>query len=285
MVDTSDWPKPSVEELPELYEDLDTMVQEAETQLREHFVIKENPEERIIFEEASVSDYLKAIDANSEVIIAFFQKIAGLPDREFERQYGVGGVGSRLRKRKTSLMDVEDAQEFAVALEELMPYSLPLEGVLYAFYKSWEGDQRRFYRMRYESEILEFLQDNGYEAWKGTSLAGEPDIVIPESAPYEVIGEVRVIQRTDKEKRFKEFRSEAFEAAANFPEAKFVAVANLGKEYLEERDREKVRQEITKNGSSEIDAVIFHDERDELLSILGNWNVSTNAQTTLDDAT
>jgi len=283
MVNTSDWPKPSSEELPELYDDLDQMVNDAETILRKHFTIAENPN-RIVFGDATAADYMEAIDTNPNVIIAFFQKLAGLPDREFERQYGVQGVGSRLRDRKTSLKGVEDAEEFAEALEQLMPHSLPLKGVLYAFYKSWEGDQRRFYRMRYESEILDYLCENGYAAWKGNSLPGEPDIVIPESTPYEVVGEVRVIQRTDKEKRFKEFRSEANEASENFPEAKFVAVANLGKEYLEQRDREEVRAEITKNGTSEIDAVIFHDERDELLGTLDNWGVSKDPQTTLSDA-
>ncbi|KPN30789.1 hypothetical protein SY89_01529 [Halolamina pelagica] len=211
-------------------------------------------------------------------MIALFQKIAGLPDREFERQYGVRGIGSRFRDRKTSLKDVEDAQTFAKALAELMPESLSMEAALFAFYKSWEGDQRRFYRMRYEDEFLEFLNEEGYEAWKGNSLPGEPDIVIPESDPYDVIGEIRVIQQKDKQKRFKEFRTEAHEAHTNFDDINFVVVANLGRQYLEDHGRETVRSEINKDGMSEIDAVFFHDERDEFIEQLEEWSVSKNPQ-------
>jgi hypothetical protein len=282
-MDISDWPRPSQEELPDMYEDIDEMVQVAERLLREHFTVERSPEERVQFGNATGEDFLTAIDADHTVMIALFQKVAGLPDREFERQYGVRGVGSRFRDRKSSLQGVEDAEEFAEALAELMPDSLALETVLYSFHKSWEGDQRRFYRMRYESEFLEFLNENGYAAWKGNSLPGEPDIVIPESEPYEVIGEIRVIQQKDKQKRFKEFRTEAHEAHENFDGINFVVVANLGRQYLEDHGRETVRAEITKQGSSEIDAVFFHDEREEFLERLEEWAVSRNTQQSLDD--
>lgn len=282
-MDISDWPRPSDEELPDMYEDIDEMVHTAENELREHFEITESPDERIQFGEATSEDFLNAIDANHKAMIALFQKVAGLPDREFERQYGVRGVGSRFRDRKSSLKDVDDAQEFADALAELMPESLSLETVLYTFYKSWEGDQRRFYRMRYESEFLEFLNEEGYAAWKGNSLPGEPDIVIPDTEPYEVIGEIRVIQQKDKQKRFKEFRTEAHEAHENFDDINFVVVANLGRQYLESHGRETVRSEITKDGASEIDAVFFHDERDDFIKQLEEWGVSKEAQQSLSD--
>lgn len=273
-MDISDWPRPSREELPDMYEDIDRMVRVAETHLREHFIVESDPDERVQFGEATSEDFLAAMDADHEVMIALFQKVAGLPDREFERQYGVRGLGSRFRDRKSSLRGVEDAETFADTLAELMPESLGLETTLYAFYKSWEGDQRRFYRMQYESEFLEFLNENGYAAWKGNSLPGEPDIVIPESEPFEVIGEIRVIQQKDKQKRFKEFRTEAHEAHENFDAINFLVVANLGRQYLEDHGREAVRNEITKHGSSEIDAVFFHDEREELLARLQEWGVS-----------
>jgi hypothetical protein len=269
-----DWPRPSEDELPDMYEDIDNMVRTAEKELRSHFNIKEIPEERIQFKKATPDDYLNAMDADHETMIALFQKIAGLPDREFERQYGVRGFGSRFRSRKTSLKETEDARAFAEALADLMPDSLSLEAALFAFYKSWEGDQRRFYRMRYESEFLDFLNEEGYSAWKGNSLPGEPDIVIPESEPYDVIGEIRVIQQKDKQKRFKEFRTEAHEAHENFNEINFAVVANLGQQYLKDHGREVVRGEINKNGASEIDAVFFHDERDKFLEQLVEWDVS-----------
>jgi len=275
------WPRPSEEELPEMYEDIDHLVQTAERELRNHFTITNGSEERIQFGEATPEDFMSAIDADHEAMIALFQKIAGLPDREFERQYGVRGVGSRFRDRKTSLKGVEDAERFAEALADLMPESLSLEAALYSFYKAWEGDQRRFYRMRYETEFIEFLAEEGFEAWKGNSLPGEPDIVIPEAEPYEVIGEIRVIQQKDKQKRFKEFRTEAHEAHDNFDDIKFVVVANLGRQYLEDHGRETVRGEITKGGSSEIDAVFFHDEREECIEQLEEWSVSKNPQQSL----
>lgn len=273
-MDVSDWPRPSRKELPDLYEDIDEMVRIAEQLLREYFTIERDPEERIQFGDATDEDFLAALDADHEVMVALFQKVAGLPDREFERQYGVRGVGNRFRDRKSSLQDSEDAEQFARVLAELLPDSLGLETTLYTFYKSWEGDQRRFYRMQYESEFLEFLKESGYAASKGSSLRGEPDIVIPESEPYEVVGEIRVIQQKDKQKRFKEFRTEAREAHANFDCIKFVVVANLGRQYLDDHGRETVRTEIDKYGSSEINAVFFHDEREEFLAQLEEWEVS-----------
>lgn len=274
-MDISDWPRPSQDELPGMYEDIDEMTTRAERLIRDNFDVKPaDGEERIQFDEADTDDYLSLLDSDHEVMVAVFQKVAGLPDREAERQYGITDVGSRLRDRKSSFEGYDDAEKLAEILEEIMPESLSMETMLYTFYKSWEADQRRFYRMRYESEILDFLDENGYPSFKGNALPGEPDFVIPDAEPYEVIGEVRVIQKKDKEKRFKEFRSEAEEAKDNFGDVYFVAVANLGKQYLSSRDREAVRSEITKDGVSEIDLVVFHDERDMFLDKLAEWGVS-----------
>jgi len=274
-MDISDWPRPSDEELPDMYEDIDEMTQKAEELFREHFTITEqNGNERVQFGSADVDTFLEFLDADHGVSVAVAQKVTGLPNREFERQYGIGDIGQRLRNRKTTFRGVDDAERFAEVLNDIMPDSLSLEALLYAFYKSWEGDQRRFYRMRYEDDIRQFLNENSYPTFKGNSLPGEPDLVIPDTEPYQIIGEVRVIQKTDKEKRFKEFRSEANEAKNNFDNIKFVAVANLGKQYLEARDREDVRAEITKNDTSKIDAVFFHDERAEMIEKLEDWSIS-----------
>lgn len=51
-------------------------------------------------------------------------------------------------------------------------------------------------------------------------------------------------------------------------------MANLGRQYLEDHGRETVRTEIDKRGASEIDAVFFHDEREQFLSQLEEWGVS-----------
>jgi hypothetical protein len=47
-----DWPRPSEEKLPEMYEDIDELVQTAERELRDHFIIIDDPEERIQFGES-----------------------------------------------------------------------------------------------------------------------------------------------------------------------------------------------------------------------------------------
>lgn len=258
-----------------MYEEIDRMLTIIEKEIRSHFEVEQDgADERVIFSHADPDDYLTVLDANHEVMVPFFQKVAGLPDREFERQYGIGGIGQRLRSLKSSLAEHDDAERFAEVLAEVMPDSLAMESLLYTFFKMWEADQRRFYRMRYEEDIREFLEEHGYPNFKGNALPGEPDVVIPDSAPYEVVGEIRVIQQKDREKRFKEFRSEAAEAATNFPDARFVAIANMGA-YIERLDdRAALRDAITKAGSSAIDAVFFHDERDELLDQLQQWGVS-----------
>ena len=279
MTDMSDWSRPSSNELPELYEETEEMIEQADSLLRDYFEVDTSCSmDRIVFDGSDQDDFLRALNADHEIMVPLFQKVAGLPDREFERQYGVSGIGQRLKGRKTTFEGYEPAERFAEVLSEVMPSSLSLESIFYTFFKMRESDQRRFYRMRYEKDIREFLMENGYPNFKGNSLPEEPDFVIPESEPYEVIGEVRVIQRKDREKRFKEFRSEAAAAATNFPDARFVAVANMGAYIEHHDDRESLRDGITKNGSSEIDAVFFHDERDELLDQLSEWGVTRQSK-------
>lgn len=279
MTDMSDWSRPSNNELPELYEETEEMIEQADSLLRDYFEVDTSCSmDRIVFDGSDQDDFLRALNADHEIMVPLFQKVAGLPDREFERQYGVSGIGQRLKGRKTTFEGYEPAERFAEVLSEVMPSSLSLESIFYTFFKMRESDQRRFYRMRYEKDIREFLMENGYPNFKGNSLPEEPDFVIPESEPYEVIGEVRVIQRKDREKRFKEFRSEAAAAATNFPDARFVAVANMGAYIEHHDDRESLRDGITKNGSSEIDAVFFHDERDEILDQLSEWGVTRQSK-------
>jgi len=279
MTDMSDWSRPSSNELPELYEETEEMIEQADSLLRDYFEVDTSCSmDRIVFDGSDQDDFLRAINADHEIMVPLFQKVAGLPDREFERQYGVSGIGQRLKGRKTTFEGYEPAERFAEVLSEVMPSSLSLESIFYTFFKMRESDQRRFYRMRYEKDIREFLMENGYPNFKGNSLPEEPDFVIPESEPYEVIGEVRVIQRKDREKRFKEFRSEAAAAATNFPDARFVAIANMGAYIEHHDDRESLRDGITKSGSSEIDAVFFHDERDELLDQLSEWGVTRQSK-------
>jgi len=268
------YPRTSESELPELYNELDRMLETADSVLREQFHVETNGNaDSVVFADATEQDFLDALWADTETMVPFFQKVSGLPDREFERQYGISGIGSKLRGRKTDFRDEEHAQTFAKALNELLPPRLSVEALLFAFVKLWENDQRRHYRARYEGKVLDHLNDGGFPAFKGNKLPGEPDIVIPDTEPYEVTGEVRVIQQKDRKKRFKEFGSEARTAEEHFPDAKFVVVANVGR-LIEREDREDVRDDIHTSAAAHIDGVFFQDELDELISQLSEWGVT-----------
>jgi hypothetical protein len=253
---------------------LDDLLDEAETALRRHFVIEtdECGHERIVFGKATTSDFLDALWEDSHSLMPLFQKITGLPDPEFERLYGEKNIGN-LRDRKTDFRDEEQAVKFADALVDLLPDDLALETVLFAFVKMWENDQRRHERAKYEEYVREYFEEHGYPNFKGNTLPGEPDFVVPTEEPYEVVGEVRVIQQRDQRKRFKEFGSEARAAAENFPDAKFVAVANVTQFNLRER-REALREEVHKASAANIHAVAFQDELDRLVDHLNEWGVT-----------
>lgn len=268
------YPRPNSEELPGLYERLDELVSDAEAALRRHFHVEtgECGHERIVFGEATRSDFLDALWQDSHSLVPLFQKIAGLPDREFERLYGEQNIGN-LRDRKTDFRDEEQAIRFADALVDLLPHDLALETVLFAFVKMWESDQRRHERAKYEEYVREYLEEHGYPNFKGNTLPGEPDFVVPTDDPFEVVGEVRVVQQRDQQKRFKEFGSEARAAAENFPGAKFVAVARVPQVNLRER-REELREEVHDASAANVHAVVFHDELDRLVDQFDQWDVT-----------
>jgi len=276
-----DYPRTSEEELPELYDELDRMLEQIERVLRMQFPLRDVGEgDKVVFKNASTDNYLDAMWADPEAMVPFFQKISGLPDREFERQYGIRNVGSSLRGRKTDFRNEDRATTFAEAVDELLPDELYLETLLYTFVTIWENDQRRHYRARYEETVLDHLNERGYPAFKGNSLPGEPDIVIPENEPYEVTGEIRVIQQKDKKKRFKEFGSEARVAEEHFPDTYFIVVANVGN-YITTVDREELREEIYEEAAGPIDRIVFQDELDDLVAQFDEWGITR--QETLSD--
>jgi hypothetical protein len=129
---------------------------------------------------------------------------------------------------------------------------------------------------------LEDLNEAGFPAFKGNKLPGQPDLVVPDTEPHQVTGEVRVIQRKDKKKRFKEFGSEARDAEEHFPDAKFVVVVNMGR-YLEEVDRESLRDEIHEASGGGIDRVYFQDEMKLLISELEEWGITRQQRLNGDD--
>lgn len=267
------YPQPNSDELPELYEELDQLIEVAERALREHFHISvDHGHERISFHRSTTTNFLGALWDAPEAMVPAFQKVTGLSDREFARLYGERGIGN-LKKRKSDFREEEKAILFANALVEHLPREMYLETFLYTFVKMWENDQRRHYRGHYENYVREYLQERGFANFKGTKLPGEPDFVIPREEPYEVLGEVRVIQPEDKRKRFREFRDEAEAAAAHFPDARFVALIQTPSYYLRDR-REELRAEVLGIDPEKIDLVVFHDELGRLISELIEWSIT-----------
>lgn len=275
-MDTEDWPRPNIKELPDLYEDLDDHLDSAEDAIRKHIPVEERDGiEYVKFGEASEDDILDFMQEDPEATVMLLQKISGFTDREWGSLYQEKGLGTTLTGYKTDFRDRDNAQTFAEAMVEHLPNELHLETVLYTFFTMWENDQRRFYRMYYEEEVNEHLREHGFDAGKDETLKGQPDIVISRDGPIQVIGETRVMKLEDFRKRIKNFRDEAREAAINHPDCYFVVVASMPTHALENR-REEIRGEI--NSHPRIDRVFFSDELDDLVEQLEDWGVNKMAQ-------
>lgn len=268
-----EFPRPNSEELPDLYDDLDQLLVEAETVIENHLDVFEDEfgNNIVYFGETDVQAYLDAMWDAPHAVVELFQDITGLSDREFERLYGIANIGG-LKTRKTDFRGETKAIQFAETVKELLPAEMYLETVLFTYQTVWQADHRRHYRADYEATVREHLSDNGFSVKKDESLPGQPDFVIPKSEPFGVVGEVRVVVPRDYDKRFKEFGTEARKAKREFPNAKFVAVANLPLFDIHEH-REELREMIHELSEATIHRVVFPDELDELVSQLEEWNV------------
>lgn len=272
-----DFPKPDEDILPDLFEHLDEQVEIVEQTLRQHFLIENrHGHEIVVFGAADKEDFLEALYENPETMVPFFMKITGLARRVFARVYGVDHIDQMKGWEQKDLRKTEKGQTMAEAVNELLPDKMYLETALFSFYKMWEADKRRTFRREYEAVILERLRDKGYPAKKDETIKGKPDIAIPATTPYEVLGEVRAIDIDDFQKRAKNFRDEATEAKQNYPRAYFVAVAEMPKHQLKRR-REKLREGVE---AGNIDLVVFQDEMDLLFDTLEEWGIRKQPQQT-----
>jgi hypothetical protein len=74
----SDWPRPSGDELPELYEETEGMIKRANGILRDHFQVDSSGSmDCVVFDDAGQDDFLRALDADHEVMVPLFQKLRG----------------------------------------------------------------------------------------------------------------------------------------------------------------------------------------------------------------
>ncbi|MFB6176888.1 MAG: hypothetical protein ABEI99_07055 [Halobaculum sp.] len=265
-----EYPTPNEEELPQLYDDLRERLDTTETVLRDFFPIETaGQHERVVLSSVSETTYLDAMWEEPAVMVELFQNVTGLSDCEFERLSGHANIGG-LKERKTNFTDEEKAEAFASAVREQLPESMYLETLLFTYQTVWQADHRRHYRRQYEETVRETLRDAGFGVVKDESFPGKPDFVVPTESPFLAVGEVRVVVPRDYDKRFKEFGSEARKASESFPDAKFVAVANVPAYELDER-RTELRAMIHDLAEAEIDAVVFQDEIDDLTTQLERW--------------
>ncbi len=266
-----DYPKPGADLLPNLYDHLDQQVEIAEHVLRAHFEIEaRDGHEIILFCQSTTQNYLDAMYDEPETMVPFFMKMTGLTRRVFGRVYGIGHVDHIKKWSQKDLRKTERGQALADAVDSLMPPEMYLETALYTFYKMWEKDKRPSFRREYENVVIDQIQRAGYSVTKDEKIFGKPDLAIPSSPPYEVLGEVRSLDMDDFQKRVKNFKSEAQAAKRNYPKARFIVVAKIPQHQLEEK-RENLRRMIIDTG--DIDLVIFHDEMDKLFDTLSRWGV------------
>lgn len=260
-----DWPKPNRDQLPDMYRDIESLVERAGTILTDDVPMTER---RLIFDQLTTDELLDMLHKDPDALVPLFQKVTGLPDREFHALYGESSIGSRLRSYKTDFRNRDNARTFAEGILENLPESLHVETALYTFAKMWESDQRRFARMHFEGGVREYLRENDIPNQKDESLPGQPDFVVPDPDNVQVVGEVRVVRPEDIKKRVKNFRDEAREAAKNFPDARFAAIVNLPPYALNDQ-RDQRRSTIE---APEIDGVFFRDELDDLVSTVSDWS-------------
>lgn len=269
----SDYPEPTANLFPELHAELDDLADRIETNIMHYLPVEtDHGVTTIKFGSVSPEQYLRSMNADLEAMIPFYMKLTNITNRVFSRQTGIKSIGS-LKDRKSSVLNSNKARVFAERVAAELDTDKVMQGVILAFRNAWQTDHRR-HAIQLEENVLESLNDNGYEAYKGNTMVGEPDIVIDGAEAPDVTGEIRSISMEDMEKRKKNFDSEASIAKEEHPDAYFITVVELPKYALEEKGKGNIRTEICSYGNGNVDAVFFEDEMDELVVQLGKWGVT-----------
>lgn len=262
-------PRPNINELIDLYNELDEMTKQIAEILVELPQPFYDPISGILFFERMTEEILiPIIEKNPKALIPFFTTICGLSIREFERLYNVKDVYSLQTKFNR---DSQKEKKFVKIIKDLLPPQIYIETVLYKFYKNWEEHQKRHKRGKaFEESVRTFFRKNGYDCRKITSPI-EVDAAIPSDNPLIVIP-IRIGVTRDLVKRAKEFGSEFNEIRKYFSRAKFVVV--FGIPVHESHQREIIREKIKEYGpAGGYDAIVFGDELETLLSKLEQWGI------------
>jgi len=222
-------PRPNLEELWGLYEELDKMTKRVleVLMLSEHF---EKESFRIRFDEMGASDIEELIMKDREVMIPFFAMICGLSIRELERLFGIKDVYNLRGIKKIGKRSKRKLKEFAEVVSDLLQHPLTLETVAYKFYKNWEEHQKRHFRgRRVQDAVTEGLKKYGFDVGRIelelVDQKREIDCAIPpDPNNIEIAIQVRTGVRRDLAKRAKEFSSEYDEMAQHYPNIGFIPV-------------------------------------------------------------
>ncbi|MCG2867723.1 MAG: hypothetical protein L7H08_09370 [Vulcanisaeta sp.] len=271
-------PRPNYGELPDLYEELDSMTRRIGTILIGSELF-ESDKSCVNFDRATEDVISNLIERDPGVMVPFFVMICGFSVRELERLYGIKNVYSLMTH-----LDREKLANFAQAITENLRGCIHIEALLYKFYKNWEEHQKRHYRgSTAEKFVIEFLKKNGYEAGKikvrcgGKVREREIDCAIPpDPQNLQVIVMIRYGVFRDLVKRAKEFSSEFDELSQCFPNAKFVVVYFVSPHESSKLKEFRERIESERVGKRPYDLVILtKEDLNELLKKLKEWNIRT----------
>jgi len=267
-------PRPSEEEIPELYGELNDMTRRIAEVLTASKLYDAETRE-VDFGKATSEDLIDLVNKDPKVMVPFFVMVTGLSYREFRRR-GIKDVYS-LRKPK----DRSKIEPFADSVKGLLAHPLRLETVLYKFYKNWEEHQKRHWRgRRAESDVCKAIgnhcRDVGKRVFESNDMncsdvkRREIDCAVPRENPVVAIN-VRVGVKEDRAKRIKEFAAELSELRRCLPNIKYFVVAYLVPEH--EKDQiEGIRAEFMKEASFDL-VILARDELKVLVEKLREWKV------------
>lgn len=265
-------PKPSYDELPGLYNELDEMARKISDILtKSRFYDRSTG--LVHFERLSEEELLNLIQSSPNELVPLFVAFCGLSVREL-KPYNIEDV-YELRKK----FDKDKAKLLAAIIKGLLNAPFGIETIIYKFYKNWEEHQKRHYRARIEESVRQFFRNHGYRCEKLTRPI-ELDGAIPPEDP-KVILQIRLGVMKDLVKRAKEFSAEFDNARRFFPYAHFVPVYIPREHELKNREviREIIMRERRGKESYEI-VIVSMDELEKLLPKLEEWKVPKNYRIT-----
>jgi len=255
-----------VEDIPELYRELDEMTRRIAEILTASSLYNAGAQE-VDFGKAASEDLVELLSKDPEVMVPFFVMITGLSHRELKRR-GLGGVYSLRRARNR-----EKLRPLADLVRSLLAHPLRLETVLYKFYKNWEEHQRRHWRGRKAEKdtcevIARYSRNVGKRKFQCGGKKREIDCAVPRDKPVVAIN-VRAGVGEDRAERIKEFATELKEVKECG--VKYFVVVYFVPEH-EKSKLEEIRAEFMREAPFDL-VVLTREELELLAERLREWGV------------